>query len=101
MKAHKGSQQLGLFHSISILLLVLLVVMSPNAGQAQFNYETNNGTITITEYTGPGGAVTIPETINGMAVTSIGAWAFSWCTSLTSVTIPNSVTSEGWKLHDS
>ena len=34
---------------------------------------TNNGTITITGYTGPGGAVTIPGTINGLPVTSIGA----------------------------
>ena len=26
-----------------------------------YTYTTNNGTITITEYTGSGGAVTIPE----------------------------------------
>ena len=38
----------------------------------EFNYTTNNGTITITGYTGPGGAVTIPSTINGLPVTSIG-----------------------------
>ena len=37
-------------------------------------------------------SVTIPD-----SVTSIGIWAFSYCTSLTSVTIPDSVTSiEGW-----
>lgn len=35
---------------------------------AQFDYETNNGTITITKYTGPGGNVIIPETINGLSV---------------------------------
>ena len=63
--------------------------------QAQFNYTTNNGTITITGYTGPGGAVAIPDTINGLPVTRIGDSAFDGETSLTSVTIPNSVTSIG------
>jgi hypothetical protein len=60
-----------------------------------FNYETNNGTITITKYTGPGGAVTIPSTINGLPVTSIGDCAFCGGGILTSVTIPDSVTSAG------
>jgi hypothetical protein len=76
------------------LLLALLLAL-PAVVQAQFSYETNNGKITITGYTGPGGAVTIPETINGLPVTSIGGYAFYYCTSLTSVTIPNSVTSIG------
>ena len=65
------------------------------ASAAQFNYTNNNGTITITGYTGPGGAVIIPSTINGLPVTSIGDWAFYNKSSLTSVTIPNSVTSIG------
>src|ERR1039457_5758047 len=38
----------------------------------EFNYTTNYGTVTITRYTGPGGDVTIPETINGLPVTAIG-----------------------------
>ena len=58
-----------------------------------YTYTTSNGTITITKYTGPGGAVIIPSTINGLPVTSIGDSAFNECTSLTSVTIPGSVTS--------
>ena len=48
------------------------------------------------EYTG---SVVIPEnvTYNGTtySVTSIGDWAFSYCTGLTSIEIPNSVTSIG------
>jgi len=63
--------------------------------QAQFNYTTENGTITLTGYTGPGGAVAIPDTINGMPVTRIGDLAFYNYTRLTSVTIPNSVTNIG------
>ena len=63
--------------------------------QDPFTYGTNNGTIAITGYYGPGGAVTIPDTINGLPVTSIGYQAFWLCTNLTSVTIPTSITSIG------
>ena len=60
-----------------------------------FNYTTNDGTITITTFTGFGGAVDIPDTINFLPVTSIGDWAFQYCGPLTSVTIPDSVSSIG------
>ncbi len=43
----------------------------------------------------PTGAVTIPATLGGKPVTSIGDHAFETCGGLTSVTIPNSVTSIG------
>ena len=77
-----------------------MLLTLPAAVQAQFIYTTNNGTITITGYTGPGGAVTIPSTTNGLPVTSIGDYAFS-ATSLTSVTIANNVTSIGdWAFWD-
>ena len=76
-------------------LLILLLLTLPAAVQAQFDYTTVNGTITITGYTGPGGAVVIPDTIDGLPVTLIGYSAFSGNTSLTSVTIPGSVTSIG------
>ena len=43
----------------------------------------------------------IPHTIKGVTVTSIGGSAFRYCTSLTSVTIPDSVTSiGGWAFTD-
>ena len=77
------------------LLPLLLLCTLPAVVHAQFEYTADNGTITITGYTGPGGAVTIPDTIDGLPVTSIGEWAFSCCNGLTSVTIPNSVTSIG------
>jgi hypothetical protein len=59
-----------------------------------YDYSTNSGTITITGYTGSGGAVVIPGTINFLPVTRIGDLAFS-STSLTSVTILNSVSNIG------
>jgi len=76
-------------------LLVLLLLTLPVVAQAQFNYTTNNGTITITGYTGPGGVVVIPDMIDNLPVTGIGYAAFYHNTSLTSVTIGSSVTSIG------
>jgi len=68
-------------------LLLLLLLTLPAVVQAQFNYTTNNGTITITGYSGPGGAVVIPSTINGLPVTRIGDFAFYYCTSLGAITV--------------
>jgi subtilase family serine protease len=73
-------------HTIQVLF-----TYSPN----DFSYTTNNGTITITAYTGAGGALTIPSSITGLTVASIGDSAFQGNTNLTSVTIPNGVTSIG------
>src|SRR5258708_15303861 len=86
----------GLLRTACALRLMLLLLTLPAVVQAQFNYTTNNGTITITGYTGPGGAVVIPETINGLPVTRIGDYAFYLKTSLTNLTIRNSVTSVGY-----
>ena len=75
-------------------VLVAMFVAFPITMQAQFTFTTNNGAITITDNNGSGGALTIPSTINGYPVTSIGDSAF-FDSGLTSVTIPNSVTSIG------
>ncbi len=72
----------------------LLLLEVPLLAQAQFNYTTNNGSITITGYSGPGGAVTVPPVISGLPVTSIGTNAF-YGDQVASVTIPDSVTSIG------
>lgn len=80
------------FARMGVLLLLLAL---PGVVQAQFNYIVTNRTVTITGYTGSGGAVTIPSTIAGLRVTGIGQGAFVNCSSLTSVTIPSSVTSIG------
>ena len=62
----------------NIFLLGAMMVL-PAAAHAQFTFITNNGAITITGYTGPGRAVTIPDTINGLPVTSIGEMVFGNC----------------------
>jgi hypothetical protein len=65
-----------------------------------FETEEEDGQLTITRYTGSEKDVCIPERINGLPVTSIGKGAFSG-NQLTSVTIPNSVTSIGkWAFDD-
>src|SRR5436309_9793622 len=76
------------------VLTAVLILATPAALQAQFTFTTNNGTITITGYTGTGGVVVIPSTINALPVTSIGYEAFQY-SSITGVTIPNSVTNIG------
>ena len=60
-----------------------------------YTYEVDSdGTIIITDCKESAkGAITIPSEIDGKSVTSIGYWAFRDCTGLTSITIPNSVTS--------
>ena len=73
------------------LLSLLLLPALPGEAQAQWNYTTAGGVITITQYTGPGGNVTIPDTLNGLPVTSIEDGAFYGCASLNSVTIPMTV----------
>ena len=82
------------FKLILCLALILNFALPPTV-QAQFNCMTNNGTITITRYTGSGGVVAIPGTINGLPVTSIGNNAFARHPTLTSLAIPNSVINIG------
>jgi sorbitol-specific phosphotransferase system component IIA len=68
-------------------------------GDFKFTINDENA-VTLTAYTGSGGAVTIPgeATLNGKTypVTAIGNAAFEECISLTSVVIPESVTSIEW-----
>jgi BspA type Leucine rich repeat region (6 copies) len=80
---------------IQTCLLATVLFALPAVVQAQFNYTTNNGAITITGYTGSGGDVTIPDNINGLPVTIIGAGAFMNQFGVGSVTIPDSVTNIG------
>jgi hypothetical protein len=77
-------------------LLTVLLLALPLAAQAQdFSYTIYNGTVTITEYIGPGGAVTIPDTITNFPVVSIAAGAFMGNPNVTSVTISTNVLSIG------
>ena len=61
---------------------------------AQFLFATNNGSLTITGYTGTASAVVIPAITNGYPVIGIGTQAFVGG-NFSSVTIPNSITTIG------
>jgi hypothetical protein len=86
----------SLLSAFFVFLLCLAGTVSLHAQTyGDFTYSTANGAVTITRYTGPGGVVAIPSSINGNPVNGIGNDAFSWCPELTSVTIPDGVTSIG------
>jgi hypothetical protein len=84
-------ERIGMARLLSLLLMAL-----PAAAQAQYSYITNSdNTITITDYTGSAAKVTITNRIDGLLVTSIGNSAFSGCTGVTGVTLPDSITNIG------
>ena len=60
-----------------------------------YEYRIEYDEATINRYKGSGGNVTIPSKLGGSPVTSIQNDAFRDCSSLTNVTIPNSVTEIG------
>jgi hypothetical protein len=83
-------------HLVLRLFAAILGLTLGDSAQAQFTWTTNaDNTITITGYTGSGGGVVIPSTLTGLSVTSIGNDVFYNCLSLTSVSIPGSVSSIG------
>ena len=77
-------------------------ILTDKTNEVEVTYRGSYPSEVIDEYYG---SVTIPETVtyNGTtySVTSIVSYAFIFCSSLTSITIPNSVTSIGeWAFYD-
>ena len=81
--------------TVFMVCLTILALGTINASaetEGIYTYSVANGEATITDCdTSASGAITIPSSLGGYPVTSIGVSAFSYCYSLTSVTIPNGV----------
>jgi BspA type Leucine rich repeat region (6 copies) len=79
---------------VSKLFLFILFLSLPVIAPAQYTFTTNSdGTLNIEKYTGPGGAVVIPNTTNGLRITSIGDASFFEITTLAGVTVGTNVAS--------
>ena len=78
------------------ILPVFLMAAFPETGSGQdFAFTNEAGKITITGRTGTAAKVTIPASIGGLPVTAIGDGAFSLDVAMSSVSIPDSVTTIG------
>ena len=89
MLAGTGSTAVGQFIGTN-------VSVSASETYGDFEYEINaDNTVTITNYTGNGGNVTIPSKLNGKSVSAIGNDAFYYADKMKAITIPNSVKSIG------
>ena len=89
----------------TLLTFIIALLAATGAWAQTFTFDNLKYTVTdetthtveLTGYvTAPTGALTIPATVTNesteYSVTSIGSYAFAYCTALTKVTIPNSVT---------
>lgn len=80
----------------ALLLFFFLGLQTLRADPAEdFTFTSTASAVTITGYIGAGGAVSVPDSINGLPVRTIQGSAFKGKTTLTGITLPDSVASIG------
>lgn len=99
--------QFALFCTLALTMAIGFATTATAATSGDFSYEIQgDGTAQITGYNGAGGAITIPASVDGVPVTSVGSYIVISLedtnsalnnTSVTSVTFPDSVTSIGYR----
>ena len=87
---------------LTILCLVLFGSVNAMAKTyGDLTYDIYNDEVTITDCAETVTKVEIPSKIDGYPVTAIGDYAFECCTNLTSIVIPDGVTTIGFcAFHD-
>ena len=84
---------LSAFLAVAMLLTLLpAAAFAASAPESDFEYGASNGRAIIRKYKGAGGTVEISATLGGYPVTGIKMQAFIECTSLKSVSMPESMT---------
>ncbi len=93
---HSAVSLLGRWALLGLLLLLGVPASQGQTLSGDYYWTANSdNTVTIVEYVGAGGAVTVPSTISGMTVSEIGTNAFFYQDSITSVFIPGTITTIG------
>ena len=94
-----------MFKKLLAILLACLMLIPGGIAMAEeaealtsgdYEYTLNDdGSASITDYSGKAEALIVPAELDGHSISSIGDGAFSGCYALTTITLPDSVTSIG------
>jgi hypothetical protein len=87
---------LTLFIMVPSFIAVQGTVYATTSGDFGYSIINNDTAAEITTYNGTGGAVSIPATIDGYSVVSIGSFAFYGKSTITEIVIPHGVTEIGY-----
>ncbi len=85
-------KHLCLFLALAMLLSGVSVLAGEQTPRVSGDYTYDlleDGTAQITQYAGTGGNVEVPGTLDGVPVSAIGDYAFSWAEGIRSLTFPD------------